>query len=164
MSEIRVIKKYPNRRLYDTEISKYITIEDVKKLVLEGVDFIVKDVKTDEDLTRSILLQIIAEQEHQDEPMFSTRTLTHLIRFYGNSYQSAFTEYLQKSLDIFAEQQKQFRQGLEEATSNTPLSTMQKLTEHNMQLWQDMQDSFLRASGFDTGAGDGEKEKDRKKD
>ena len=90
MTDKRIIKKYPNRRLYDTEISKYITLEDVKKLVLSGVDFCVKDVKTDEDLTRNILLQIISEQEHDGDPMFSTQTLTQLIRFYGNAYQSAF--------------------------------------------------------------------------
>ena len=94
--EKRVIKKYPNRRLYDTEISKYITLEDVRTLVLQGVDFCVKDVKTDEDLTRSILLQIISEQEHDGDPMFSTRTLTQLIRAYGNAYQAAIASYYKK--------------------------------------------------------------------
>jgi polyhydroxyalkanoate synthesis repressor PhaR len=148
MSEIRTIKKYPNRRLYDTEISKYITLEDVKRLVLEGVDFKVIDVKTEEDLTRSILLQIIAEQEHNGEPLFSTRTLTQLIRSYGNVYQSAFAEYLQNTLEIFAEQQKKFQLGIQKAATTNPLTAMQEMTEKNLEIWQQMQDSFLKASGF----------------
>ncbi|MEJ2761891.1 MAG: polyhydroxyalkanoate synthesis repressor PhaR [Gammaproteobacteria bacterium] len=148
MSETRIIKKYPNRRLYDTEISKYITLEDVKQLVLEGVDFRVMDVKTEEDLTRSILLQIIADQEHNGEPIFSTRTLTQLIRFYGNAYQSAFAEYLQNTLEIFAEQQKQFQRGLQKAATTNPLTTMQELAEKNLQIWQQLQDNFMKNSGF----------------
>ena len=148
MSETRIIKKYPNRRLYDTEISKYITLEDVKQLVLEGVDFRVMDVKTEEDLTRSILLQIIAEQEHNGEPIFSTRTLTQLIRSYGNAYQSAFAEYLQNSLEIFAEQQKQFQRGFQKAATSNPLTTMQELAEKNLEMWQQLQDNFMKSSGF----------------
>lgn len=148
MSDTRIIKKYPNRRLYDTEISKYITLEDVKKLVLEGVDFHVVDVKSEEDLTRSILLQIIADQEHNGEPIFSTRTLTQLIRFYGNTYQSVFAEYLQNSLEIFAEQQKKFQRGFQKAATSNPLTAMHELTERNLEIWRELQDSFLKASGF----------------
>ncbi len=151
MAETRIIKKYPNRRLYDTEISKYITLEDVKKLVLDGVDFMVKDVKSEEDLTRAILLQIISEQEHNGEPIFSSRTLTQLIRFYGNTYQSALAEYLQKSLELFADQQKEFQQQLHKAANSNPLTTMQELTERNLQMWQQLQDNFFKASGFDSG-------------
>jgi len=83
----RIIKKYPNRRLYDTESSSYITLADVKKLVLEQVPFRVEDAKTKEDLTRSILLQIILEEESAGAPMFSCDMLTHIIRFYGNAMQ-----------------------------------------------------------------------------
>ena len=146
MPNIRIIKKYPNRRLYDTEISKYITLEDVRKLVLEGVDFCVKDVKTDEDLTRSILLQIISEQEHEGDPMFSTRTLTQLIRFYGNAYQVAFSDYLQNSLDIFTTQQQQFQERLQKTVASGPLSAMSEMTQRNMELWQQVQDNFFRAA------------------
>lgn len=148
MTEKRIIKKYPNRRLYDTEISKYITLEDVKKLVLSGVDFCVKDVKTDEDLTRNILLQIISEQEHDGDPMFSTQTLTQLIRFYGNAYQSAFSDYLQKSLEIFTKQQEQFQEKLQESVQTNPFSTMTQMTERNLQLWQQVQDNFFQAAGL----------------
>lgn len=148
MAEKRIIKKYPNRRLYDTEISRYITLEDVRQLVLDGVDFCVKDVKTDEDLTRSILLQIIAEQEHDGDPLFSTRTLTQLIRFYGNVYQTVFSDYLQKSLELFASQQQEFQQRLHKSVSTNPLTAMGELTQRNLELWQKMQENFFKAAGM----------------
>lgn len=144
---MRIIKKYPNRRLYDTEISKYITLEDVKNLVLKGVTFCVKDVKTDEDLTRSILLQIISEQEHNGEPLLSTESLTQLIRFYGNAYQSVLADYLEKSLEIFTKQQKDFQEGFNKAVQGSPFDVMQSMTKKNMEMWQDIQDSFFKASG-----------------
>lgn len=148
MAGKRVIKKYPNRRLYDTEVSKYITIDDVRRLVVEGVDFSVKDVKTDEDLTRSILLQIIAEQEHDGAPLFSTKTLTQLIRFYGNAYQSAFADYLQQSLDIFSAQQQEFQQRLQKTVTANPLTAMTEMTQRNLALWQQVQDNFFKAAGL----------------
>ena len=151
MSDIRIIKKYPNRRLYDTELSKYITIDDVKKLVMESVDFCVKDVKTDEDLTRSILLQIIAEQEHDGEPLFSTPALTQLIRCYGQTYQNVVADYLQKSIDIFTSQQKDFQDKMQGAVSENPFNTMSDLTEQNLKLWQDVQDNFFKAAGLSSG-------------
>lgn len=157
MVEKRIIKKYPNRRLYDTEISKYITLEDVKELVLSGIDFCVKDVKTDEDLTRNILLQIISEQEHDGDPMFSTQTLTQLIRFYGNAYQAAFSDYLQKSLELFTTQQEQFQEKLQETVQNNPFSAMSKMTETNLQLWQQVQDNFFQAAGVSSKNKDEEK-------
>ncbi len=144
---MRIIKKYPNRRLYDTEISKYITLDDIRKLVLEGVTFTVRDVKTEEDLTRSILLQIIAEQEHNGEPLFTTESLTQMIRFYGNAYHSAFADYLQKSVEIFTRQQEEFQTRLNDAVQTNPLETMQKIAKKNLDIWQQIQDDFFRASG-----------------
>ena len=144
MSETRIIKKYPNRRLYDTEDSKYITLEDVKRLVLAGVDFCVKDVKTDEDLTRNILLQIISEQEHGGEPFFTTDLLTQIIRSYGDSLQTLAGNYLQKSMQLFVEQQKQFQ----DAMSSNPITAMSHMAEQNMKLWQEMQESFFKAAGI----------------
>ncbi|MGH8121034.1 MAG: polyhydroxyalkanoate synthesis repressor PhaR [Gammaproteobacteria bacterium] len=146
MSEIRIIKKYPNRRLYDTEDSKYITLDDVRRLVLAGVDFCVKDVKTDEDLTRNILLQIISEQEHVGEPFFSTDLLTQIIRSYGDSLQTFAGNYLQKSMQLFVEQQKQFQ----EAMSSNPLTAMSLIAEQNMKLWQEMQENFFKAASVKT--------------
>lgn len=146
MSEIRVIKKYPNRRLYDTEVSKYITLEDVRQLVIEGVEFCVKDVKSNEDLTRAILLQIISEQEHGGEPMFSTDMLTHIIRFYGDSMQSVASDYLRRSLEMFVQQQKDFQKSLTDAVTSNPLNTMTEMTERNLKLWREVQNSFFRAA------------------
>ncbi len=158
MAGKRIIKKYPNRRLYDTEVSKYITIDDVRRLVVEGVDFCVKDVKTDEDLTRSILLQIIAEQEHDGSPLFSTKTLTQLIRFYGNAYQSAFADYLQQSLDIFSTQQQEFQQRLQKTVTTNPLTAMTELTQRNLALWQQVQDNFFKAAGIAQQRKDGQQD------
>ena len=157
---MRIIKKYPNRRLYDTEISKYITLEDVKKLVLDGIEFCVKDVKSEEDLTRSILLQIIAEQEHDGKPIFNAPMLTQLIRFYGNAYQSAFSEYLQKSLEMFASQQQNIQKNFQQAVSNNPLAAkMTEMTEQNLETWRQLQDNFFKAASF-TDSGSKRKDQD----
>ncbi len=87
MAQVRIIKKYPNRRLYDTEISSYITLEEVRQLVIDGEDFEVRDAKSGDDLTRSVLLQIISEHEETGQPMFTTQLLSQVIRFYGDSMQ-----------------------------------------------------------------------------
>lgn len=144
MSATRIIKKYPNRRLYDTEDSKYITLDDVRKLVLNGVDFVVKDVKSEEDLTRNILLQIISEQEHGGEPFFSTELLTQIIRSYGDSLQTIAGNYIERSMQLFVEQQKQFQ----DAISSNPLTAMSELTDKNLKMWQEMQDNFFKAAGL----------------
>ena len=112
---------------------------------MEGVAFCVKDVKSDEDLTRGILLQIISEQEHNGEPLLSTESLTQLIRFYGNAYQSVFSNFLEKSLEIFTSQQKEFQEKYTD-TASSPLDSIQKMTKKNIEIWQQMQDSFLNAS------------------
>src|SRR6478672_13112625 len=95
--KLRIIKKYPNRRLYDTEISSYITLEEVRQLVLDGEDFEVRDAKSGDDLTRSVLLQIISEHEETGSPMFTTQLLSQVIRFYGDSMQGFMGSYLEKS-------------------------------------------------------------------
>lgn len=111
MSEpIRLIKKYPNRRLYDTKTSVYITLVDVKKLVVEGEEFQVVDAKTGEDLTRSILLQIILEEEAAGAPMFSSDVLSQFIRSYGNAMQGMLGSYLERNMQLFAEMQKSLRE------------------------------------------------------
>ena len=142
MTEKRIIKKYPNRRLYDTEESKYITLEDIKKLVIDNKEFIVIDVKSEEDLTRTILLQIITEQEDDGEPLFSTQALSHIIRFYGDSVQSVAGDYLQKSIDMFVSQQKQMQDQLQSAAGN-PVSAITELTEQNLEMWKKIQQNFF---------------------
>lgn len=99
----RILKKYPNRRLYDTQTSSYITLADVKKMVLSGQDFVVRDAKTSDDLTRSILLQIILEEETGGVPMFSTQMLAQIIRFYGHAMQGMMGSYLEKNLQTFTD-------------------------------------------------------------
>jgi polyhydroxyalkanoate synthesis repressor PhaR len=102
-STTRLIKKYPNRRLYDTQTSTYITLADVKQLVLESEDFKVLDAKSGEDLTRSILLQIILEEEAGGAPLFSSVMLSQIIRFYGHAMQGMMGSYLEKTMSAFVE-------------------------------------------------------------
>jgi polyhydroxyalkanoate synthesis repressor PhaR len=106
----RLIKKYPNRRLYDTRTSSYITLADVKELVLKHEQFQVVDAKTSEDLTRSILLQIILEEEAGGMPMFTADLLSQLIRFYGNAMQGMVGNYLEKNMQTFVQVQKQLQE------------------------------------------------------
>lgn len=105
---LRILKKYPNRRLYDTQTSSYITLADVKKMVLEGATFEVRDAKSGEELTRSILLQIILEEEMGGMPMFSTPLLAQIIRFYGHAMQGLMGAYLEKNLQAFTDMQSRF--------------------------------------------------------
>jgi polyhydroxyalkanoate synthesis repressor PhaR len=100
---VRVLKKYPNRRLYDTQSSSYITLSDVKQMVLTGQAFVVRDAKTSEDLTRSILLQIILEEETGGVPMFSSQMLAQIIRFYGHAMQGMMGSYLEKNLQTLTD-------------------------------------------------------------
>jgi polyhydroxyalkanoate synthesis repressor PhaR len=107
---LRLIKKYPNRRLYDTRTSSYITLADVKELVLRHEQFQVVDAKNSEDLTRSILLQIILEEEAGGMPMFTSDLLSQLIRFYGNAMQGMVGSYLEKNMQTFVQVQKQLQE------------------------------------------------------
>jgi polyhydroxyalkanoate synthesis repressor PhaR len=104
----RLIKKYPNRRLYDTQTSSYITLTDVKQLVLDNEEFTVVDAKTNEDLSRSILLQIILEEEASGAPMFSSDVLAQIIRFYGHAMQGMMGSYLEKNVQAFTDIQRKF--------------------------------------------------------
>jgi polyhydroxyalkanoate synthesis regulator protein len=100
-----------------------------------------------------ILLQIILEQESGDEPLFTTDILAKMIRFYGDSMQGVFTDYLGKSLNLFVEQQTRLQQQIQEMVTRNPIDLMAEVTKRNMELWQEMQDSFLRASGLGSGTG-----------
>ena len=143
MSEPRVIKKYPNRRLYDTVESRYITLADVRKLVVDRVEFMVVDKKTQEDITRSILLQVIAEQEHAGEPLMSRDFLSHVIRSYGGGImQGVVGSYLEQSLKLFAAQQGEMRgkaQGF--AAGDDDVAAV---TQRNFQRWRTVQDEIFR--------------------
>jgi polyhydroxyalkanoate synthesis repressor PhaR len=110
MATPRIIKKYPNRRLYDTETSAYITLADVKDLVLKYQEFQVQDAKSGEELTRAILLQIILEEESGGVPMFTTDMLANIIRYYGHAMQGLMGSYLERSIFAFHEAQKRFQE------------------------------------------------------
>jgi polyhydroxyalkanoate synthesis repressor PhaR len=148
VAEQRLIKKYPNRRLYDTEESRYITLVDVQRLVREGMDIKVVDTQSGEDITRGILIQIITEQEAGGNPLFTTDMLTRFIRFYDESLQDAFSSFLDQTLKLYAEQQQQMQSQIEQLLPGQAVETWTQLTERNIELWREMQDSFFRTAGL----------------
>jgi polyhydroxyalkanoate synthesis repressor PhaR len=144
MSKIRIIKKYPNRRLYDTEISSYVTVEDIRQLVMTGEAFEVHDAKSGADLTRQVLLQIISEREETGgQPMLSTQLLSQLIRFYGDQLQGFMGSYLEKSLQTFMDQQSQFRTQLNSLIGQSPIGVLQTTTERNLEIFKQFQANML---------------------
>jgi polyhydroxyalkanoate synthesis repressor PhaR len=147
MASERIIKKYPNRRLYDTQVSRYITLADVRDLVMRCTPIRVVDSANDSDLTRAILLQIMLEEETGGEPLFSAPMLAQIIRFYGGTLHGLFARYLENSLDTFARQQQQ----LAEAWGDSPFDAVTRLTQRNVEMWSDMQKELLRAAGFGLG-------------
>jgi polyhydroxyalkanoate synthesis repressor PhaR len=137
---MRIIKKYPNRRLYDTEKSSYITLSAVYQLIREGRDFKVVDAESGDDITRSILIQIIIEQENGNNPIFTTEMLTKFIGFYDDAAKNLFGEFLEKNLQIFTEHQKRYMAGM----MDNPMSrVMQDMTERNLEFWKGMQQRFF---------------------
>ena len=129
---LRVIKKYPNRRLYDTDTSSYITLAEVKRLVMKSEPFMVVDAKTNDDLTRSILLQIILEEETGGAPMFTEAVLGNIIRFYGNSMQGFMGSYLEKNVQSFTDIQSKMKeqaQGLSPEAWTTYMSPQNPLMQ-----------------------------------
>ena len=132
---LRLIKKYPNRRLYDTQTSSYITLADVKELVLKHEEFQVIDAKTGEDLTRQILLQIILEEESGGMPMFSSDLLSQMIRSYGSAMQGFMGTYLEKNVEAFQQLQK----ALQEQS--------QRVYGDNSRVSQDLWAQFMNLQG-----------------
>jgi len=142
---VRAIKKYPNRRLYDTQTSSYITLSDVKDMVMACEHFIVLDAKSGEDLTRSILLQIILEEESAGVPMFSTQALGQIIRFYGNTMQGLMGNYLEKNIQSFIDLQAKLT---ENSVVNLQNPLMQNFMggyiEQSRQMFTQMQDQMSK--------------------
>ncbi|MDA8109475.1 MAG: polyhydroxyalkanoate synthesis repressor PhaR [Betaproteobacteria bacterium] len=134
-TQVRLIKKYPNRRLYDTKTSSYITLADIKQMVLKHEDFQVIDAKSSEDLTRQILLQVILEEESGGMPMFSSDVLSQLIRFYGNAMQGLMGTYLEKNIEAFQQMQKSLQ------------DQSQKLYGGNSRASQDLWTQFMTLQG-----------------
>lgn len=144
MSKPRIIKKYPNRRLYDTEESRYITLADIRRLVLEKVDFVVIDKKSQDDITRTILLQVISEQEQQGEPIMSRDFLSQVIRSYGDTMQTMVGSYLEQSLKLFMSQQQQIRDRVKSVVGIDPVGVVTGLAQKNYQRWKSVQEDIFR--------------------
>ena len=145
---LRVLKKYPNRRLYDTQTSSYITLADVKQMVLDGEHFEVRDAKTADDLTRSILLQIILEEETGGMPMFSTTMLAQVIRYYGHTLQGMMGSYLETNMQAFVDMQARLAEqskGLLEPKVLTP-ETWSQFVSGQAPLMQGLMGNYLEQS------------------
>ena len=139
----RLIKKYPNRRLYDTQTSAYITLADVKQLVLDNEEFRVVDAKSEEDLTRSILLQIILEEEASGAPLFSSQMLSQIIRFYGHAMQGMMGTYLEKSMAAFVDIQGKFQEQSKAFYDGKNLPTSPELWAQFMQVQAPMMQGMM---------------------
>jgi len=142
MAEERLIRKYANRRLYDARASRHVTLDDLRKLISQGERIKVIDDKSGEDLTRSMLLQIIASQEQFGTPVLSTQLLEAIIRFYGNPIQQMFTAYLEQSIGGLLRQQNLMQAEMAKALE-TPMAPMAEMARQNMEMWAKMQASML---------------------
>jgi polyhydroxyalkanoate synthesis repressor PhaR len=150
---LHIIKKYPNRRLYDTVRSAYITLFEVKQLVIDGKPFAVRDAKTNEDLTRSILLQIILEEESGGVPMFSEAALANMIRFYGHTMQGFMGSMLEKNMQAFTDLQSKFGTGALPTLGAVPSAAqasqfMSSFVEQSQTMAAQMQEQMLNAFGM----------------
>ena len=140
---IRMIKKQPDRRVYDTHISKYIKIDDLRDMIIDGIEFKVIDSKTKEDVTRSVLLQIILEQESENNPLFSSENLMHFIRYYDHNHSVMFSAYLTQSLQFFNQQQDQLNQQFSNLLTKNPVDNFNQFNQKNIDMWQGLQKQFF---------------------
>ena len=127
MSDTRIIRKYPNRRLYDTQTGQFINTDALRQMVVDGEPFSVVDSKTKKDLTRQTLLQVLTEAEESGEPLLSEQVLRQMIRFYGSVMQSAFRPYLEQAITQFLSHQESMQKQLDTLFTNGPMSAMQEL-------------------------------------
>lgn len=145
------IKKYANRRLYNTGTSTYVTLEDLAAMVKDGEDFLVYDAKTGDDITRSVLAQIIFEQENKaGQNLLPTTFLRQLIRFYGDSMQMVVPKYLEQSIATLTQEQEKFRKQIANTLSGTPFAPLEEQVRRNMELFQQ---TFSMFKPFAPGAG-----------
>jgi len=139
----RIIRKYPNRRLYDTVESRYVTLADIRRLVVERVDFLVLDRKSQQDITRSILLQVIAEQEGGGESLMTRDFLSQVIRTYGSGVQEFVGRYLDESIQLFAKEQRELRDRFKSVVGVDPLETVTAVAQKNYQRWKSLQEEVF---------------------
>jgi len=144
MTTARIIKKYPNRRLYDTTESRYITLADVRDLVLNKVEFTVIDKKSGTDITRTILLQVISEQEQHGDAIMSQDFLSQVIRSYGNVMPGFMAKYLEQSMKLFLTQQQNLRGEIKKVVGVDPVAAVTDVAQKNYARWKSLQDEVLR--------------------
>jgi polyhydroxyalkanoate synthesis repressor PhaR len=144
MNDARIIKKYPNRRLYDTAVSRYITLADVRSLVIGKTDFVVIDKKSGDDITRSILLQVISEQEQQGDAIMSQDFLSQVIRSYGKVVPGFMANYLEQSMKLFMTQQQNLRGQVKRVVGVDPVVAVADITQKNFNRWKSLQDEVMR--------------------
>jgi len=145
MSQERLIKKYANRRLYDASQSRHITLDDIRGLIVKGEKLKVVEDKTGHDITRHILLQVIAEQEQFGRPILSTKVLEAIIRFYGNALQGYLAAFLERSIEMFLNQQEAVQSQFSKIVSSAPIAAVADLTRQNLEALAKMQESMLNA-------------------
>ena len=142
MARPRIIRKYANRRLYDTEASRHINKDDVRRLIAAGKDVRILEDGSGDDITRSVLLQLVAEQELGGKPVLSDQMLTQIIRFYDHPMQGMLGSYLQQSFDTFLQQQSSLQEQMQELMRSGPFAVMKDVAKQNMEAWQAMQKAF----------------------
>lgn len=141
-SVMREFKKYPNRRLYDIQESKYVVAEDIRQIILAGETIRVTDSKSSKDLTRTVLLQILSEQESEGhEPILTNRVLEQLIRFYGAPMQGIMSKYIEQSIMTFLDHQEQYRRRMQDLVGVDLLAPMRKTLEQNLEFWNRLANS-----------------------
>ena len=143
-SNVRVIRKYPNRRLYDTDGSRYITLADIRELVVAKIDFVVIDKKSGEDITRPILLQVISEQEAKGEAIMSRDFLSQVIRSYGKSVPGFLARYLEQSMKLILTQQQNLRGQVKRVVGDDPFGAVADRAQKNFNRWKALQDEVFR--------------------
>lgn len=159
MKSARIITKYPNRRLYDTEESRYVTLADIRILVTSKIDFLVRDRKSGDDITRAILLQVITEQEQQGSSVMSRDFLSQVIRSYDKAIPEFASDYLEESMEFFMAQQQNLRKQICRVVGIDPFAAVADVAQKNFARWKSLQEEVLRrfseVSLLDDGHSDG---------
>jgi polyhydroxyalkanoate synthesis repressor PhaR len=150
MKHQRTIKKYANRRLYDTEDSRYITLKEIKNIIALGTDVNIIDDTSGEDITRALLLQIVSEQELGGTPLLNETVLNQLIRFYGHPMQNMMSDFIATSIKTFMQQQESMQENMQQFMDASPFGQWQDIANKNMQAMSDMQRQFFSAQKNNT--------------
>ncbi len=146
MNHKRIIKKYANRRLYDTEESRYVTLKDIKAIISQGTDVTILDDTNGQDITRALLLQIVSEQELGGTPLLNEAVLNQLIRFYGHPMQDMMSSFIANSIKTFISQQEAMQEQMQQFIEASPFGSFQDMATKNMQTMAEMQKQFFNAN------------------